>query len=64
MPGMHGSQVFDGIREIHPHMPVLLSSGYSLNGQAKDIMAKGCNGFLQKPFNLSELSRKVYDVMN
>jgi two-component system, cell cycle sensor histidine kinase and response regulator CckA len=64
MPGMHGGQVFDGIRAIHPAMPVLLSSGYSINGQAKDILAKGCNGFLQKPFNLSELSQKIYDVMN
>lgn len=64
MPGMHGSQMFDSIRAIHPHMPVLLSSGYSINGQAKDILAKGCNGFLQKPFNLSELSKKIDDVVN
>ena len=62
--GMSGSQVFDCIREIRPQMPVLLSSGYSLNGQAQDIMAKGCNGFLQKPFNLAELSQKIYDVMH
>ena len=64
MPGMPGGQVFDGIREIRPDMPVLLSSGYSINGQAKDIMARGCNGFLQKPFNLSELSQKIDHIMN
>jgi CheY-like chemotaxis protein len=64
MPGMPGGIVFEEIREIHPQMPVLLSSGYSLNGQAKDIMRKGCNGFLQKPFNLSELSQKIDQILN
>jgi len=64
MPVMSGSQVFDRIREIRPQMPVLLSSGYSMNGQAQDIMDRGCNGFLQKPFNLAELSQKIYDIMH
>jgi len=64
MPGMSGSQVFDRIREIRPQVPVLLSSGYSMNGQAQDIMARGCNGFLQKPFNLPELSQKIDHIMN
>jgi two-component system, cell cycle sensor histidine kinase and response regulator CckA len=64
MPGMPGGQVFDGIREIRPDMPILLSSGYSINGQAKDIMARGCDGFLQKPFNLSELSQKIDHIMS
>ncbi len=64
MPGMPGGQVFDAIREIRPDMPILLSSGYSINGQAKDIMARGCNGFLQKPFNLSELSQKIDQVLH
>ena len=64
MPGIPGSKVFHRIREIHPNMPVILSSGYSINGQAKEFMDQGCNGFLQKPFNLSELSQKIYHVMN
>ena len=64
MPGMSGGKVFDGIREACPRMPVILSSGYSINGQAKDIMAKGGNAFLQKPFNLSELSQKIHAVMH
>lgn len=59
MPKMDGSMVFDQIRELYPSIPVILSSGYSLDGQATQIMQKGCNGFLQKPFGLSELSRKI-----
>jgi len=45
-------------------MPVILSSGYSLNGQANDIMQRGCNGFIQKPFNISELSQKVRKILD
>ena len=42
---------------------VLLSSGYSINGEASAILAKGCNGFIQKPFNLEGLSKKIRDVL-
>ena len=64
MPGMDGGKVFDRIREIKPDMPVILSSGYSLNGQANEIMQRGCNGFMQKPFTVSEISQKVRKVIN
>jgi two-component system cell cycle sensor histidine kinase/response regulator CckA len=64
MPGMNGSEVFDRIREIRPQMSVVLSSGYAINGQADEIMKRGCNGFLQKPFNISELSQKVRQILD
>jgi CheY-like chemotaxis protein len=59
MPKMDGGMTFDQIRELYPSVPVILSSGYSLDGQATQIMQRGCNGFLQKPFGLSELSQKI-----
>jgi len=64
MPGMDGRRTFDRLREMDSDMPVILSSGFSLNGQAENVMRKGCNAFIQKPFNISELSatlRKVLD---
>ncbi|MFH1980972.1 MAG: PAS domain S-box protein [Pseudomonadota bacterium] len=64
MPGMDGGKTFDRIREIMPEMTVILSSGYAINGQATDIMRRGCNGFIQKPFNISELSRKIRQVLD
>ncbi len=64
MPGMDGGKTFDSIRELQPDMTVILSSGYSINGQADDIMKRGCNGFIQKPFNLAELSAKIRKVLD
>ena len=59
MPGMSGSETFDKLREINPHVKVVLSSGYSINGTASNIMEKGCRGFIQKPFNFEQLSSVV-----
>ncbi len=64
MPGMDGGRVFDEVRKINPRLPVILSSGYAINGQATDILARGCDGFIQKPFNINELSQKVRDVLD
>ncbi|MGD8386195.1 MAG: PAS domain S-box protein, partial [Desulfobacteraceae bacterium] len=63
MPGTGGGEVFDRLREIDPHIRVLLSSGYSVDGNAQAILDRGCNGFLQKPFDLQELSEKLKEVL-
>ena len=64
MPGISGGETFDRLREINPGIKVLLSSGYSINGEAQTIMDRGCNGFLQKPFRLANLSRKVREMID
>jgi len=64
MPYMGGKEVFNRIKEINPKAKVLLSSGYSLNGQAQEIMAQGCSGFIQKPFDTVELSRKIREILD
>jgi len=63
MPQMDGAKVFEGIRRIRPDMPVLLASGYAMDDKAERIMSQGCNGFMQKPFNLVELSTKVRAIL-
>jgi len=64
MPGMGGGKVFDSLRAIQPGVKVVLSSGYSIDGEASQIMARGCNGFIQKPFGIKELSQKIREVMD
>jgi CheY-like chemotaxis protein len=59
MPGFSGAVTFESLRRIDPSVRVLLSSGYSMEGQAKEIMQNGCRGFIQKPFSMTELSRKI-----
>ncbi|MFH1981983.1 MAG: cache domain-containing protein [Pseudomonadota bacterium] len=63
MPEMKGAAVFDALKAIDPKIRVLLSSGYSINGQAQEIMAKGCSGFIQKPFSIHTLSLKLAEIL-
>jgi len=64
MPDMEGGASYDRLKEINPHIKVLLSSGYSINGQAQDILGRGCDGFIQKPFNMKDLSRKLREILD
>jgi two-component system, cell cycle sensor histidine kinase and response regulator CckA len=64
MPNMSGSETYDRLKEINPEIKVLLSSGYSIRGQATDILNRGCNGFIQKPFNMEQLSHKIREVLD
>jgi CheY-like chemotaxis protein len=64
MPKMNGSETFDRIKEINPGAKVLLSSGYSITSQATEILSRGCDGFIQKPFNLQGLSQNIRLVLD
>jgi CheY-like chemotaxis protein len=63
MPDMGGGEAYDTLKRINPDIKVLLSSGYSLNGQAAEILRRGCNGFIQKPFNVTQLSQKLREIL-
>lgn len=64
MPDMGGGETFNILKKINPEVKVLLSSGYSIDGQAAGIMDRGCNGFIQKPFKIKELSEKLREILD
>ena len=63
MPGIGGGEAYDLLKKINPEAKVLLLSGYSIDGQASEILKRGCNGFIQKPFNMVELSNKIDKIL-
>lgn len=63
MPGMSGEETFNRLRGIDPHARILLSSGYSIDGEARTMMDRGCNGFIQKPFQMKTFSRKIREIL-
>jgi len=64
MPDIGGGDVYDQLKEIDPKVRVLLSSGYSVDGQATEILGQGCDGFIQKPFDVKELSSKLREILD
>jgi DNA-binding NtrC family response regulator len=63
MPDVGGETVFDHVKSVRPDVRVILSSGYSIEGQAESILNKGCNGFIQKPYTLNQLSQKIKETL-
>ncbi len=64
MPDMGGGQTYDRLKEINPHIKVLLSSGYSIDGEASEILGRGCNGIIQKTFSIKQLSREIRNILD
>ena len=64
MPVMGGDETYDRMKEINPDIKILLSSGYSIDGQAAEILKRGCDGFIQKPFALRELSQRIREILD
>ena len=63
MPEMGGGALYDRLKSINPGIKTLLCSGYSMDGQVIEIMQRGCNGFIQKPFDIQRLSAKIREIL-
>ena len=64
MPEMTGRETNIKLRTINPGVKVLLSSGYSQEGTATEILNEGALGFIQKPFTEQELSTAISEALN
>ena len=63
MPNMGGGEAYDRMRKINPDIKVLLSSGYSIDGEATEILERGCDAFIQKPFSMNELAERIREIL-
>jgi len=59
MPRMNGPATFAAMRGINPEARVVVSSGYSLDGEAGELLERGAAGFIQKPYRIADLGRAV-----
>jgi PAS domain S-box-containing protein len=64
MPGMDGLTAYEHLKEINPDVKFILSSGYSLTGVVKEILDKGCDEYIQKPFSLSQISLITRELLD
>jgi two-component system cell cycle sensor histidine kinase/response regulator CckA len=64
IPDMGGGETYDKIKEINSNVKVLLSSGYSVSGHPREILGRGCDAFIQKPFDIKGLSQKISEILD
>jgi len=63
MPVMGGAQTFDRLKSLNPNVRVLLSSGYSVDDEVRDILGRGCKGLIQKPYSAKALSQRIREIL-
>jgi CheY-like chemotaxis protein len=63
MPEMNGAETFERLYEIDSRVKVLFSSGYTMDSVAHDILKQGCQSFIQKPFDIKQLSLKIREAL-
>ena len=64
MPGMGGKRCLDELLKINPDVKVVIASGYSINGHARDALEAGAKAFVSKPFELKQILGVVREVLD
>ena len=64
MPGMDGRQTYQKLQKIDPEVKVLVSSGYSMDDIATEMLAMGCSEFIQKPFHMYKVSKMIRRILD
>jgi PAS domain S-box-containing protein len=64
MPKMSGRELADRLLELDPQLKVLFISGYTGDSAARNGILEGEMAFLQKPFGLRDLARKIREVLS
>ena len=63
MPHMDGKQTFGELRRIRPEIKVILCSGYNEQDATRYFTGTGLAGFIQKPYDLLTLRKKLMEVL-
>ena len=64
MPEMDGHETFRRLKQIDPTIKVLISSGYGIDEIASDMLVLGCDDFIQKPFDMYQVSKMIRNVLD
>ena len=59
LPDMSGNDIYPLIMEARPDLKVIVFSGYSIDGPAREILNAGAENFIQKPLTIAALSEKL-----
>jgi len=63
LPEMEGKAIFDHLRKIDPKARILLTSGYGVTDKVKELLSRGGVGYIQKPFDILELSERIDAIL-
>ncbi|MCF6245850.1 MAG: response regulator [Desulfobacula sp.] len=63
MPEMNGLETFMELKKLNPDIKVLLSTGYSIDEKAQEMLRQGCKGYILKPYSVIDFSHKLREIL-
>lgn len=63
MPEMNGLETFLKLKKLNPDIKALLSTGYSIDEKAQEMLRQGCKGYILKPYSVIDFSHKLREVL-
>ena len=63
MPKMSGLDLLQKIKEKRPNLPVVVISGYALDDEGSNLLSNLADGFLNKPFKMSDIESLLKQVV-
>lgn len=63
LPGLTGKQLIDELNFVKINVPILVITGHGDKNMVVELLNKGCQGYLDKPFNSDELVKRVTDIL-
>ncbi|MHA6280159.1 response regulator [Salinimicrobium sp. CAU 1759] len=59
MPEINGIEATREIRKFNPSVPIIAQSAYTFSNEQDKAMEAGCNGYITKPINKSDLLKLI-----
>ncbi len=59
LPDMSGLDAFHKMREIDPHLPIIIITAHATTDSAIEAMKRGAFDYILKPYDLNELKEAV-----
>jgi len=63
MPGMSGEGLFGAIKHAYPKLPVVVITGYSVSSPETQKILTKADGFLHKPFKVTDVEGLLKEVL-
>ncbi|MBW2003390.1 MAG: PAS domain S-box protein [Deltaproteobacteria bacterium] len=64
MPGMGGRKCLEELLKLNPKSRIIIASGYSINGPAKEVLKAGAKGFISKPYDMRGMLQTVRKILD
>jgi len=64
LPRLSGLEAFVAMRQMNPKLRTIIASGYLSTGLRSEMVSAGTRDFVQKPYDPSELLKKIREVLD